>query len=108
MGCCAGLARCHASHDGRQIRPRRTDLLAAGKTPAESIEELLKDDSNRELRQLGIIDMLGRTATFTGQENGVFAGARQGKNYTVQGNLLIGPEVIDAVADSFEATEGQR
>ena len=51
--------------------------------------------------------MLGRTATFTGQENGVFAAPRQGKNYTVQGNLLIGPEVIDAVADSFEATEGE-
>ena len=80
------------------------DLLTAGKTPTEAIEELLKDDINREHRQLGIIDMQGRTAAFTGQEDGVYAGSRQGKNYTVQGNLLVGREVIDAVADSFEST----
>jgi uncharacterized Ntn-hydrolase superfamily protein len=82
------------------------DLLAAGKTPAAAIDELLADDINREHRQLGIIDMQGRTAAFTGQENGVYASSRQGKNYTVQGNLLVGREVIDAVADSFEATDG--
>jgi uncharacterized Ntn-hydrolase superfamily protein len=82
------------------------DLLAEGKTPAEAIDALLKDDANRELRQLGIIDMQGRTAAFTGKENGTHASSRQGENYTVQGNLLVGPEVIDAVADRFEATAG--
>lgn len=82
------------------------DLLAAGKTPNEAIDELLADDDHRESRQLGIIDMQGRTAAFTGQDNGVFAGSRQGKHYTVQGNLLIGRQVIDAVADRFEVTEG--
>jgi len=86
--------------------PAGLDLLAAGKTPAEAIDELLKDDANRELRQLGIIDIQGRTAAFTGNENGTWAGSRQGKNYTVQGNLLVGKEVIDAVADSFESTDG--
>ncbi len=82
------------------------DLLAAGKAPDEVIDELLAEDNNRELRQLGIIDMQGRTAAFTGKDNGVFAGSRQGKNYTLQGNLLVGPEVIDAVAASFETTAG--
>jgi uncharacterized Ntn-hydrolase superfamily protein len=82
------------------------DLLAAGKTPSEAIDELLADDDHRESRQLGIIDMQGRTAAFTGQDNGVFAGSRQGKNYTVQGNLLVGRQVIDAVAERFEETEG--
>ncbi|MBI2826406.1 MAG: DUF1028 domain-containing protein [Planctomycetia bacterium] len=82
------------------------DLLEQGTPPAEAIEKLLADDAHRELRQLGIIDMQGRTAAFTGQQNGVFAGSRQGKNYTVQGNLLIGRQVIDAVADRFQATDG--
>ncbi|HVU86248.1 MAG TPA: DUF1028 domain-containing protein [Pirellulales bacterium] len=82
------------------------DLLAAGKAPEEVIGELLRDDANREVRQLGVIDMQGRTANFTGKDNGVFAGSRQGKNYTVQGNLLVGPQVIDAVAESFEGTNG--
>ncbi len=80
-------------------------LLEAGKTPKDAIDQLLAEDDNRESRQLGIIDMQGRMAAFTGSTNGTFAGDRQGKNYTVQGNLLVAREVIDAVAESFESTE---
>lgn len=86
--------------------PGSLDLLAQGLTPAEVIERLLADDASRERRQLGMIDMKGRAAAFTGKENGTFAGSRQGRNYTVQGNILISREVIDAVADHFESTEG--
>lgn len=82
------------------------DLLELGLAPEEVIERLLADDSARERRQLGLIDMKGRTASHTGRENGAWAGSRQGRNYTVQGNILVGREVIDAVADHFESTEG--
>lgn len=80
------------------------DLLEEGLEPAEALAELLADDAGRELRQLGLIDMEGRSAAHTGGENGVWAGSRQGPSYTVQGNVLVGPEVIDAVADHFEST----
>ena len=80
------------------------DLLEEGLEPAEALAELLADDAGRELRQLGLIDMEGRSAAHTGGENGVWAGSRQGSSYTVQGNVLVGPEVIDAVADHFEST----
>lgn len=82
------------------------DLLEQGVAPQEAIERLLADDKGRESRQIGIIDMRGRTAAHTGKENGDWAGSRQGPNYTVQGNILVGREVIDAVADHFESTEG--
>lgn len=82
------------------------DLLEQGSAPQEVIERLLADDKGRERRQIGIIDMRGRTAAHTGTENGAWAGSRQGRNYTVQGNILVGREVIDAVADQFESTEG--
>ena len=82
------------------------DLMEEGLTPMETLDKLLADDEGRELRQLGIIDMTGRTASHTGGENSAWAGSRQGRNYTIQGNILVGPEVVDAVADSFEATEG--
>ena len=82
------------------------DLLEKKIAPAEAIEQLLKDDTGREKRQLGIIDMQGRTASFTGKENGAWAGSRQGKNYTVQGNILVGPEVLDAVAAHLDSTAG--
>lgn len=81
-------------------------LLEQGVAPQEAIERLLADDKGRERRQLGMIDMRGRTAAFTGKENGEWAGSRQGRNYTVQGNILVGREVVDAVADHFESTEG--
>ena len=85
---------------------RGLDLLEAGVAPEEALRQMLADDQGRELRQLGIIDMKGRTAAFTGKENGAWAGSRQGRNYTVQGNILVGPDVLDAVASHLDATEG--
>lgn len=85
---------------------RGLDLLEQGVAPAEALEKMLADDAGKERRQLGIIDMKGRTASFTGKENGAWAGSRQGQNYTVQGNILVGPEVLDAVAAHLDASEG--
>jgi uncharacterized Ntn-hydrolase superfamily protein len=81
-------------------------LLETGLSPDEVIQELLKDDAQRERRQLGIIDAKGRTAAHTGSGCIPYAGHRMGKNYTAQGNLLVGKETVDATADAFEATEG--
>jgi len=85
---------------------RGLDLLEQGLEPGEVIERLLADDAGRERRQLGIIDMRGRTASHTGTGNNAWAGSRQGKNYTVQGNILVGPEVLEAVAGSLDSTAG--
>lgn len=85
---------------------RGLDLLESGLAPQQAIERLLSDDAGRERRQLAIIDMKGRTAAFTGKENSAWAGSRQGTNYTVQGNILVGPEVLDAVAASLDTTAG--
>jgi uncharacterized Ntn-hydrolase superfamily protein len=86
--------------------PQGLDLLAKGVAPAEALERLLQGDKGRERRQIGLIDMKGRAAAHTGKENGAWSGSRQGRNYTVQGNILVGPEVVEAVAASFESTEG--
>jgi uncharacterized Ntn-hydrolase superfamily protein len=86
--------------------PRGLDLMAKGVEPAAAVAQLLSDDQQRESRQLGMIDMKGRSAAHTGKNNGNWAGSKQGLNYTVQANIMVGPEVIDAVAKTFEATEG--
>jgi uncharacterized Ntn-hydrolase superfamily protein len=86
--------------------PRGLDLLAKGVEPQAVLQQLLADDEQRESRQVGVIDMKGRTAAHTGKNNGNWAGSRQGKNYTVQANIMVGPEVVDAVASTFEASEG--
>lgn len=85
---------------------RGLDLMAKGVEPKDAIVQLLADDAGRESRQLGMIDMQGRAAAHTGKENSYWAGSRQGKNYTVQANIMVGPEVIEAVANTFESTEG--
>src|SRR5436190_5053826 len=86
--------------------PRGLDLLAKGVEPQAVLQQLLADDQQRESRQVGVIDMRGRAAAHTGKQNGNWAGSRQGLNYTVQGNIMVGPEVVEAVAKTFESTEG--
>lgn len=85
--------------------PRGLDLLAKGVEPAAVLQQLLADDQQRESRQVGVIDMKGRSAAHTGKQNGNWAGSRQGLNYTVQANIMVGPEVVDAVATTFESSE---
>jgi uncharacterized Ntn-hydrolase superfamily protein len=86
--------------------PRGLDMMANGGEPSAIVAQLLSDDQQRESRQLGMIDMKGRAAAHTGKNNGNWAGSKQGLNYTVQANIMVGPEVVEAVARTFEATEG--
>ena len=89
-----------------EFGPRGLDLLARGVEPKDALAQLLASDDQRESRQVGIIDMKGRTAAHTGKQNNAWAGSRQGKTYTTQANIMVGPEVLDAVAATFEASEG--
>ncbi len=84
--------------------PRGLDLLANGVEPQAVLQQLLADDQGRESRQVGVINMKGVGAAHTGKNNGFWAGSRQGANYTVQANIMVGPEVVDAVAATFEST----
>src|SRR3954469_14864461 len=89
-----------------EFGPRGLDLLAKGVDPKEALAQMLASDEQRESRQVGIIDMKGRTAAHTGKQNNAWAGSKQGKTYTTQANIMVGPEVLDAVAATFEASEG--
>jgi uncharacterized Ntn-hydrolase superfamily protein len=89
-----------------EFGPRGLDLLEKGVAPADALQQLLASDAQRESRQVGIIDMKGRTAAHTGAQNNAWAGSKQGLNYTTQANIMVGPEVLDAVSASFESTAG--
>jgi uncharacterized Ntn-hydrolase superfamily protein len=82
------------------------DLLASGLSPDSALKRLLAADSGAASRQVGVISIDGRSATYTGTGTTQWAGGRQGKNYVTQGNLLVSGATIDAVAMSFEASEG--
>ncbi len=85
------------------------DLLEQGKLPEEVLAELLKDDERRDKRQLAIIDMDGRAANrnpANADPSGIWWGAFSGRYYACQGNTLTGREVVFAMAQAYEQTEG--
>ncbi len=86
--------------------PKGLDLMAAGQPPEQVLKQLLQDDPQREERQVGMVDAQGRAASYTGSKTLAWAGGRTGKDYAVQGNLLAGPEVVDAMAAAFETAPG--
>ena len=85
--------------------PEGLSLMEGGKSPREALDLLLAADPDAAERQVGMIDAKGRTAAHTGADCITYAGHREGKNYTVQGNLLAGEEVLTAMAEAFEAAQ---
>ena len=81
-------------------------LLAEGTAADDVIKELIKADPLRTERQVGVVDQHGRAASYTGQECLPWAGGRTGEHYAVQGNLLVGPQVVNAMAIAFETMPG--
>jgi uncharacterized Ntn-hydrolase superfamily protein len=80
--------------------------LAAGETPEGVLAALTAADAMAAHRQAGIVDAQGRSATWTGASCLEWAGGRVGPGVAVQGNILAGPEVVDAMLAAFEAETG--
>ncbi len=86
--------------------PNGLELLAKGKSAEEVVKILTDADKLRTRRQLGIIDAKGNVASYTGKKCIPYAGAKAGKYYSCQGNLLAGKAVIEDMAQAFESTKG--
>ena len=86
--------------------PKGLELLGQGKSAEEVVKTLTDADQGRAYRQLGIVDAKGNVANFTGKSCNAWAGAKSGKHYTCQGNLLTGEKVVEEMAKAFEAAEG--
>jgi len=87
-------------------RIKGLELLTKGLSPKQTLDRLLMEDSDRELRQVTIMDFKGRKAVFTGVKAPEFRGEIAGQNYVVAGNLLTGREVISSMAREFENSSG--
>jgi uncharacterized Ntn-hydrolase superfamily protein len=82
------------------------DMLEEGLSPEEALARATAGDEGRDRRQVGVVSLDGRAAQHTGSGPGAWAGHRSGPYYAAQGNVLVGPEVIEAVAEAFERSEG--
>jgi len=95
------------SYANPRYGPDGLALLADGMSAEDVVERLTAADPDRDLRQLGVVDGHGRAATFTGPGCHDWAGGRVGPGYAAQGNILVSAETVDALAETFESTEGK-
>jgi uncharacterized Ntn-hydrolase superfamily protein len=86
--------------------PRGLDLLKQGLSAQEVLDRLLAEDSGADHRQVGIVDMKGGSATYTGRDCLPWAGGLHGENFAAQGNILVGEETVQALAGTFQQTQG--
>jgi uncharacterized Ntn-hydrolase superfamily protein len=79
-------------------------LMEQGRAAPEAMDAVLAGDPGRSVRQLGVVDSHGESATFSGDECTSWYGGVNGPNFAVQGNMLIRGETVSAMADSFQRT----
>jgi uncharacterized Ntn-hydrolase superfamily protein len=81
--------------------------LDEGATAEVALQRLLEEDDGREDRQVGLVDVDGGAATHTGADCYDWAGGVSGEGVAIQGNILTGPEVVDAMKAAWDASVEQ-
>jgi uncharacterized Ntn-hydrolase superfamily protein len=89
--------------------PQAIDLLRQGLTAQQVLQKLMEEDKfeGKDGRQVAIVDAKGNVAAFTGPNAPKWAGDRQGKTWSAQGNILVGPQVPESMGKAFESTQGE-
>ncbi len=94
------------SYANTSYGPRALAALRAG-VPVDLIHEAFAaTDDQHATRQYGLVDAAGRSVSFTGDACHPWAGGVSGPDFAAQGNLLAGPEVVQAMAEAFRGSEG--
>ncbi len=86
--------------------PLGLQLLAEGLSASDALAQLISTDEGRASRQVGIVAATGEPATYTGNGCYRWAGGLVGEHYACQGNILVGQETVQAMAQTFEQTPG--
>lgn len=87
--------------------PEGLARLRAGTDAQSVIDALTGPDDERDQRQVGVVDSSGRAATYTGRQCFDWAGGVTGDGFCCQGNILVGPQVVDAMKAAFEDSSGE-
>lgn len=89
--------------------PRGLELLRQGLTAQQVIDRLLAEDlfDRKEGRQVAVVGAKGNVAVYTGAAANDWKGHIKGAHFSVQGNILAGPHVAEAMAKAFENAKGE-
>jgi uncharacterized Ntn-hydrolase superfamily protein len=82
-------------------------LLREGVPARAAVELLIEPDAGREVRQLHLVDAMGRVAAHTGADCNDWCGHTLGDGFSVAGNMLAGPAVVADTAAAFAAGAGK-
>jgi uncharacterized Ntn-hydrolase superfamily protein len=82
--------------------PKGLDLMAGGASADETLCRLIAGDEGRDHRQLHLMDKEGRFTAYTGVCCIEWCGHWMGEDFSVAGNMLTGPEVIEATAEAYQ------
>lgn len=85
----------------KSFGPRGLELLRKGKLPEEAVRILLSDDEGEAVRQLAILDKTGRVATHTGKNCIAEAGHLNGKDFSVQANMMLSNQVVPSMKTAW-------
>ncbi|HRX86066.1 MAG TPA: DUF1028 domain-containing protein [Phycisphaerae bacterium] len=88
--------------------PAGLDLMRMGKSAPDALRGLLAADTNREVRQVAMIDAAGRVAAFTGARCIAAAGqvVDADAQFSVQANLMASDAVWPAMAAAYRSAKG--
>ena len=92
------------SYANLRYGPLGLHMMRLGMSAQETVEALVAGDPERDLRQVGLVDRQGRAAAFTGQKCYEWAGHVVGEGFCCQGNILAGPDVVQAMAEAFQGS----
>ncbi len=85
-------------------------LMDRGFAPQTIIDSLVARDAghNPNIRQYGVVDLVGggRSAAYTGSGCSDWKGHITGPNYAIQGNILLGPQIVQNIESNFRGTLG--
>ncbi len=97
VGAIATQAWANVAYKGQAL-----SMLDEGATAEVALQRLLQGDEGREHRQVGIVDAEGGAASHTGSACLDWAGGRTGDGFAVQGNILVGEEVVLAMETAWQ------
>ena len=87
--------------------PRGLALLAAGASAADTVRLLIAADEDQDIRQLHVMDRMGRFAAHTGAECLEWCGHLVMPGFSLAGNILAGANVLETMAAAYEAAPEQ-
>ncbi len=82
-------------------------MMGDGLTAEAALSRLLAEDDGAASRQVALVDGTGGAAAHTGADCPAWAGHKTGASFSVQGNLLKGEAVIEAMAQGYRQSQGE-